>query len=78
MATRVGVSAIVLEKTTLGKALMHIRDELRQFQSDPLGTMVDEVGGEHEGGCGWRPDGTPCGECSSLSCGACSVYLPRE
>ena len=65
-------------ENNLGKTLMRIRDELRRSWNDPLGTLVDEVGGEHEGGCGWHPDGTPCGECNSLSCGACPAYLPHE
>lgn len=65
-------------ENNLGKTLMRIRDELHRFWNDPLGTLVDEVGGEHEGGCGWHPDGTPCGECSSLTCGTCPAYLSRE
>lgn len=65
-------------ENNLGKTLMHIRNELHQFQSNPQRILVDEVGGEHEGSCGWHPDGTPCGECSSLSCGACPVYLSHE
>lgn len=58
----------------LGKILMRIREELVRSRND-LSSIVDEVGGEHEGGCGWHPDGTPCGECSNMSCGACPVYL---
>lgn len=62
-------------ENNLGKILMRIREELVKSRNNPLGSIVDEVGGEHEGGCGWQPDGTPCGECNNMSCGACSVYL---
>ena len=27
--------------------------------------------GTHEDGCGWAPDGTFCGECSSATCVGC-------
>ena len=59
----------------LGHILMDIRDDIRLFMRDPDCPLVDEVGGRHEGYFGWRPGGTPCGECSSLSCGSCSLYL---
>ena len=47
----------------LGKILMRIREELQRVWIDPDICLIDEVGGEHEGGCGWHPDGTSCGEC---------------
>lgn len=59
----------------LGLILMDIRDDLNLSQRDPDCPLYDEVGGRHEGGCGWRPGGVPCGECSSLSCGNCPKYL---
>lgn len=65
-------------ENNLGKILMRIRDEISEWRRASLKGVVpfvDEVGGEHEGGCGWMPDGTPCGECNSMSCGACHVYL---
>lgn len=62
-------------ENSLGKILMYILEELIKSQNNPLGFIADEVGGEHENGCGWRPNGTPCGECSNMSCGACPVYL---
>lgn len=65
-------------KNSLGVILMLIRDELLRSWGDPLETLIDEVGGEHECGCGWCPDGTPCGECSNMSCGSCRVYLSKE
>ena len=68
-------------ENNLGKILMRIRNEVATWIADsnkcPV-TLKDEVGGEHEGGCGWRPDGTPCGECNKASCGACTVYLNME
>ena len=59
----------------LGLILMDIRDDLNLSLHDPDCPLYDEVGGRHEGGCGWRPGDIPCGECSSLSCGNCPKYL---
>lgn len=36
--------------------------------------VYDSIGGYHADGCGWDPDGHPCGECSSLSCADCPVW----
>lgn len=65
-------------ENNLGKTLMCIRDELSRFLDYPFETLIDEVGGEHDGGCGWHPDGTPCGECGSMSCGDCPIYLSSD
>lgn len=62
----------------LGKVLMRIREELRRAWDNPLETITDEVGGCHESGCGWSPAGSPCGECSNMSCGSCHVYLSER
>lgn len=35
---------------------------------------IDELGGVHDSGCGWAPDGTFCGECSHMSCKICDVW----
>lgn len=35
------------------------------------GVFIDEVGGCHEGGCGWNPNGVFCGECSNSTCKGC-------
>lgn len=35
---------------------------------------TDSVGGIHEDGCGWAPNGDFCGECSNESCENCSVW----
>lgn len=37
-------------------------------------SYIDEVGGVHEDGCGWDPNGRPCGECSTISCKLCNVW----
>ncbi len=45
---------------------------------DKHGKMIgwtDEIGGRHEEGCGWNPEGAFCGECSSDTCEGCpSAY----
>lgn len=35
---------------------------------------VDSVGGIHEDGCGWAPNGDFCGECSNETCENCFVW----
>ena len=35
---------------------------------------VDSVGGIHEDGCGWAPNGDFCGECSNKTCENCFVW----
>ena len=32
---------------------------------------TDPVGGEHDSGIGWNPNGIWCGECNSFSCEGC-------
>lgn len=34
----------------------------------------DDVGGYHEGGCGWDPNGHFCGECSESTCANCGAW----
>lgn len=43
--------------------------QLKQLTNEVVD--IDEVGGIHEGGCGWNPQGVFCGECSSLTCKDC-------
>jgi len=33
--------------------------------------IVDDVGGTHDEGLGWNPQGYYCGECSKRSCAGC-------
>ena len=40
--------------------------------------FYDEVGGYHEGGCGFDPDGEFCGECGSTSCASCGVWHDKR
>lgn len=40
--------------------------------------VVDEIGGIHEDGLGWNPDGAFCGECTSMDCKTCSVWLNKH
>lgn len=42
------------------------------FKNDISG-HIDNVGGIHEDGLGWNPNGVACGECSEISCENCSI-----
>jgi hypothetical protein len=35
---------------------------------------TDEVGGHHDSGMGWAPNGHWCGECCKSSCKDCKVW----
>ena len=35
---------------------------------------TDSVGGHHDAGVGWMPDGHYCGECTHSTCEVCSVW----
>lgn len=35
---------------------------------------IDNIGGQHNSGRGWNPDGKFCGECSNISCGLCRMW----
>ncbi len=43
-------------------------------------SITDEVGGVHEEGLGWNPNGVFCGECSKMSCKGCmwEKYVEKE
>lgn len=43
------------------------------YEWDDCGFM-DDVGGHHDNGCGWAPDGTYCGECPRSSCRDCKIW----
>lgn len=34
----------------------------------------DEVGGHHDSGMGWAPDGRWCGECTRVTCADCRIW----
>ena len=38
---------------------------------------TDDVGGHHDAGVGWAPDGHYCGECCSDTCETCNVWEYR-
>ena len=44
------------------------------YPTDSGDYYIDEVGGVHDSGCGWAPDGSNCGECSNTSCKNCGVW----
>ena len=39
---------------------------------------TDEVGGHHDSGIGWAPNGQWCGECGKSSCKNCIVWKSIE
>lgn len=39
---------------------------------------IDDIGGHHDSGCGWAPDGTYCGECSKQSCRECTIWNYKQ
>lgn len=41
--------------------------------------IIDSIGGVHDEGVGWAPDGTYCGECSNTTCIDCKIaYEERK
>lgn len=40
--------------------------------------FYDEVGGYHDCGIGWSPEGTWCGECTSASCKYCPNVIKEK
>lgn len=40
--------------------------------------IMDEVGGVHDEGLGWNPNGVFCGECSNISCKDCKMKNARD
>lgn len=47
------------------------------YEWDDCG-YLDDVGGHHDSGCGWAPDGIYCGECAQSSCRDCGIWKNRE
>lgn len=35
--------------------------------------IIDEIGGTHDEGVGWNPNGVFCGECSNTNCVDCPM-----
>lgn len=44
------------------------------YPTDSDDNYIDELGGVHDSGCGWNPNGEFCGECSNISCKICGVW----
>ena len=44
------------------------------YLTDSDDCYIDELGGVHDSGRGWAPDGTYCWECSNMSCKICGVW----
>ena len=48
------------------------------FPREDNSLYIDDVGGVHDSGLGWDPNGRPCGECSGISCSICGVWIERK
>lgn len=55
--------------TCTGNAIRQSSGGISPFFADE--TFVDSVGGMHEGGIGWNPNGVWCGECCKDTCSGC-------
>lgn len=40
--------------------------------------IIDEIGGVHDEGVGWNPNGVFCGECSNTTCVNCPMKDERS
>ena len=47
------------------------------FYSNPA-AYYDDIGGFHDSGMGWNPNGNWCGECSKLNCKNCPNKTSEE
>lgn len=52
-----------------------VRFEEKYKDSD---LIIDELGGIHEEGLGWNPNGVFCGECSLTNCDGCENVDKKE
>ena len=48
-----------------------VADGFTKYSED---CYTDEVGGHHDSGMGWAPNGQWCGECTKSSCSKCPVW----
>ena len=48
-----------------------------RYEWDDCG-YTDDIGGHHDSGVGWSPDGKYCGECNSASCSSCKIWEWRK
>ena len=49
-------------------------EEADSFTKHSEDCYTDEVGGHHDSGMGWAPNGQWCGECTKSSCSKCPVW----
>lgn len=54
-------------------ASMKVKNPGFDFEWDECG-YIDSVGGHHDSGVGWMPNGRYCGECTHSTCEKCSVW----
>lgn len=70
--------AIQAARKAIALALGVIRSEHNlSYEWDDCG-YIDDIGGHHDSGCGWMPDGTYCGECSKSSCRECTIWNNKQ
>ncbi len=48
------------------------------MNKEPSSAYKDGIGGVHDCGLGWNPNGHFCGECSYISCADCRVWRPSK
>ncbi len=51
-----------------------IDEETADFTEHSKDCYTDEVGGHHDSGIGWAPNGHWCGECTKSSCSKCPIW----
>ena len=47
------------------------KEEKYQPYNEDIDCIKDEIGGVHDEGLGWNPNGVFCGECSNMNCKDC-------
>lgn len=70
--------AIQAARKALNIALKVVQSEHNLiYEWDDCGYM-DDIGGHHDSGCGWAPDGSYCGACSHQSCRDCPIWQHKQ
>jgi hypothetical protein len=54
----------------IGKAVQSIMKKYEKLSPHDF-CVKDELGGVHDEGLGWNPQGVFCGECSNMTCVGC-------
>ena len=56
----------------LGKLVLSMQEINKDINNDDISEgFYDDIGGYHEAGMGWNPNGNWCGECSTVNCREC-------